>query len=87
LDYEPQSSFASVQKLNSGVNARRARLGVTGTFAGDWDYNLIFDFGGSTDIGGPSYIQNANITYTGLRDIKVPLVFDLGYMDTPFTLN
>src|SRR5262249_38636192 len=35
LDYHPQSRFASVQNLNSGVNARRARLGVVGKFAED----------------------------------------------------
>ena len=41
-------SKAAVQDLNSGVNARRARIGVVGKFAGDWNYSLIFDFGGST---------------------------------------
>src|SRR6202047_2714942 len=35
LNYQPASKFAAVQDLNSGVNARRARLGVTGKFAGD----------------------------------------------------
>jgi phosphate-selective porin OprO/OprP len=50
LDYQPQSrTFAAVQNLNSGVNARRARLGVTGKFDGDWNYTFIYDAGGSTD--------------------------------------
>src|SRR5260370_35547679 len=50
LDYTQQSrKFASVQDLNSGINARRGRIGVTGKFAGDWTYPLIYDFGGSTD--------------------------------------
>ena len=48
-DFHPQSKFAAVQDLNSGVNARWARLGVTGKFTTDWDCSLIYDFGGSTD--------------------------------------
>jgi phosphate-selective porin OprO/OprP len=87
LDYNPQSRAATVQNLNSGVNARRARIGVTGKFAGDWNYNLIYDFGGSTDAVGASGIQNAYITYNGFNKGPLPLAFDLGYMDTPFTLD
>jgi phosphate-selective porin OprO and OprP len=88
LNYDPQSKkFASVQDLNSGVNARRARLGIVGKFAGDWAYALIADFGGSTDVGGPSYIENAFLTYNGLNTGPLPLAFDIGYQDTPFTLD
>src|SRR5262249_24544659 len=92
LDYHPQSRLASVQNLNSGVNARRARLGVVGKFAGDWDYTFIYDFGGSSDglttPGAPnSGIQNAFITYNGLYKGPVPLAFDLGYLNTHFTLG
>ncbi|HVH80266.1 MAG TPA: porin [Stellaceae bacterium] len=93
LDYHPDSKFASVQNLNSGVNARRARLGVTGKFAGDWAYTLIYDFGGSTDEGPGGAgtttggIQTALITYNGLNKGPYPLAFDIGYLDTPFTLD
>jgi phosphate-selective porin OprO and OprP len=94
LDYEPQSKkFAAVQDLNSGVNARRARLGVTGKVAGDWDYMLIYDFGGSSDglpptAGAPSSgIESAYVTYNGLKKGPLPLAFDLGYMKTPFSLE
>ncbi len=93
LDYEPQSKSATVQNLNSGVNARRARLGVTGRVAGDWNYTLIYDFGGSSDglsptAGAPSSgIENAYVTYNGLNKGPVPLAFDLGYMTTPFSLE
>src|SRR3954451_20661568 len=45
--YQPASSFAPAQNLHSGVNARRARLGVTGKFAEDWHYTLIYELGGS----------------------------------------
>ena len=93
MDYHPDSKFASVQDLNSGVNARRARLGVTGKFAGDWTYTFIYDFGGSTDEGPggggvtTGGIQSAQITYNGLNRGPWPLAFDIGYMDTPFTLD
>ena len=93
LNYEPASKFASVQDLNSGVKARRARLGVTGKFAGDWNYTLIYDLGGSSDglpptAGAPtSGIQTAQLTYNGFNKGPLPLAFDIGYMDTPFTLQ
>lgn len=93
LNYSPGSKYASVQDLNSGVNARRARLGVTGKFGGDWAYTLIYDFGGTTDEGPggggvtSGGIQSALITYNGLNKGPYPMAFDIGYMDTPFTLD
>jgi phosphate-selective porin OprO/OprP len=90
LDYKPASKFASVQDLNSGVNARRARLGVVGRFMSDWNYTFIYDVGGSTDgypptTGAlPSGLENALLTYNGFMNHGVPLTFDLGYMDVPF---
>src|SRR5207248_9489397 len=92
FDYQPASRFAAVQNLHSGVNARRARLGVTGKFAGDWNYTFIYDFGGSSDgfpptSGAPSSgIQNALLTYNGFNKGPLPLAFDIGYLDTPFSL-
>jgi phosphate-selective porin OprO and OprP len=92
-NYSPASKFASVQDLNSGINARRARLGITGKFLGDWNYTFIYDFGGSSDAyppvtGAPaSGIENAFITYNGFNKGPLPLAFDLGYQDTPFTLD
>ena len=100
--YDPDTKFAAVQNLHGGVNARRARLGVTGKFAGDWNYTLIYDFGGSSDgfpgANGPtgaaplpgaptSGTEAAYVTYNGLNKGPLPLAFDLGYMDTPFTLD
>jgi len=93
LDYQPGSRFAAVHNLNSGVNARRARLGVTGKFDGDWAYTLIYDFGGSTDMGPGGAgtttggIEWASLTYNGLNKGPLPLAFDIGYIDTPFTLD
>jgi Phosphate-selective porin O and P len=48
-DYRPNTAATVPQHLNDGVNARRARIGVLGKFAGDWNYALIYDFAGSSD--------------------------------------
>jgi phosphate-selective porin OprO/OprP len=70
--------------LQSGVNARRARIGVLGKVAGDWNYALIADFGGSTDATPTSsIIENAYISYNGFR----PVGIDFGYIDVPWTLD
>jgi phosphate-selective porin OprO/OprP len=48
-DYRPNMAATSPQKLDSGENLRRARIGVIGKFFGDWNYALIYDFGGTAD--------------------------------------
>lgn len=48
-DYRPNTADTKPQRLDDGVNARRARIGVIGKFLGDWDYALIYDFAGSSD--------------------------------------
>jgi phosphate-selective porin OprO/OprP len=48
-DYRPNTAATVPQRLDDGVNLRRARIGVIGKFMGDWDYALIYDFGGTTD--------------------------------------
>ena len=48
-DYRPNTTATNPQRLDDGVNLRRARIGVIGKFLGDWDYALIYDFGGSSD--------------------------------------
>jgi phosphate-selective porin OprO/OprP len=79
---------------NGGVNARRARIGILGTFMGDWNYNLTYDFGGSSDGfgglsagalsgGGTSGINNAYISYVGIKSLAI----EAGYMDVPYTLD
>lgn len=82
--------------LDSGVNARRARLGIGGTFANDWAYRLIYDFGASADSttagvsgGVTSGVENAYFTYNGFYKPAnaVPVAMDAGYMDVPWTLD
>lgn len=48
-DYRPNTGDTKPQRLDDGVNARRARIGVLGKFLGDWEYGLIYEFGGSSD--------------------------------------
>jgi phosphate-selective porin OprO/OprP len=48
-NYRPNTAATSPQKLDDGINARRARIGVLGKFLGDWNYALIYDFGGTSD--------------------------------------
>ena len=48
-DYHPNTAATSPQRLDDGINARRARIGVLGKFMGDWNYGLIYDFGGTSD--------------------------------------
>ncbi len=83
-DYRPNTALTIPQTLNDGVNARRARIGVTGRFARDWDYALIYDFGGTQD--GTGQLENAFLTYRGFRDFY-NLAIDGGYLDVPYTLD
>jgi len=86
-DWRPASTGTSPRNLDSGVNARRARLGVQGKFLGDWGYALIYDFGGSQDSGGgginKSGIENAFVSYNGISQTHLML----GYMDVPYSLD
>jgi phosphate-selective porin OprO and OprP len=89
LDVHPQQSTGP-HNLTSGVDIRRARIGVVGKVAGDWNYTLIFDFGGSAESDNAAVtgarstdIENAFITYNGFH----PVAIDLGYLDVPFTLD
>jgi phosphate-selective porin OprO/OprP len=103
-DYRPNTAATSPQRLDDGVNVRRARIGVIGKFLGDWDYALIYDFGGSSDGfdstasvggapvgflpgGGVSGIENAYLSYTGLKPFGGKLAIEGGVMDLPYTLD
>src|SRR4051812_15934661 len=92
--YHPDTLATVPQHLDSGFNARRARIGVLGTFMSDWNYALIYDFGGSSDGfggtavgslpgGGTSGIENAYLSYTGIKGLAI----EGGYMDAPYTLD
>ncbi|MDB5396503.1 MAG: Phosphatespecific outer rane porin OprP Pyrophosphatespecific outer rane porin OprO [Rhodospirillales bacterium] len=85
VDFSPKSKSAGPQALNSGFNVRRARIGVTGKAAGDFTYQLVYDFGGSSDAlaAGNSDLQAAQVGYTGIKNV----IIEGGYSDTFFTLD
>ncbi len=93
VNTDARNSHVGPTQLNSGENVRRARLGVTGKFMGDWAYSLIYDFGGSTDNGpgtpgstaatASGGIETAELSYTGFR----PFVVEGGIQDVPYTLD
>lgn len=58
--------------LNSGTNFRRARFGIDGKLFKDFDYALIYEFGGSgaEDAG---HIQEAWAQYTALKPWRIRL--------------
>jgi phosphate-selective porin OprO/OprP len=103
-DYRPNTTATVPQGLDDGVNLRRARIGVLGKFFGDWNYALIYDFGGSSDgFGGTasaggvpvgflpggavSGVENAYLSYTGIKPFGGTLAIEGGIMDLPFTLG
>jgi phosphate-selective porin OprO/OprP len=103
-NYRPNTAATTPQHLDDGVNLRRARIGVIGKFMGDWDYALIYDFGGSSDGfggtasaggtavgflpgGGVSGVENAYLSYTGIKPFGGKLAIEGGVMDLPYTLD
>ncbi|MDR6302670.1 phosphate-selective porin OprO/OprP [Nitrobacter vulgaris] len=80
-NYTPNSSATVPQDLQDGVNARRARIGITGIFARDWVYALIGEFGGSQD--GTGTINNAFLSYKGFENTSI----DIGYMKVMWSLE
>jgi phosphate-selective porin OprO/OprP len=79
---------AGSNDLNSGTNFRRARLGIEGTFAKDWNYALTGEFGGS---GGESTTLNqAYVEYAGwkpLSSLVNPVRLRIGAWATPAGLE
>ena len=103
-DFRPDTAATSPQKLDSGENVRRARIGVIGKFLSDWNFALIYDFGGTSDGfggtasaggvpvgflpgGGTSGIENAYLSYTGLKPFGGKMAVEGGIMDIPYTLD
>lgn len=55
--------------LNSGTNIRRGRLGLEGKVFGDFDYNILLDFGGSgTD--GNTTLHELWLQYSAFKPFK-----------------
>src|ERR1700760_2398782 len=103
-DYRPNTTSTLPQRLDDGTNLRRARIGVAGKFLSDWNFALIYDFGGSSDGfggtgsvngapvgflpgGGLSGVENAYLSYTGLKPGGGTLAVEAGVMDVLWSLD
>lgn len=66
----PAAVTGSPRDLNDGTNFRRARFGIDGKLYKDFDYALIYEFGGSgaEDTG---HIQEAWVQYTYFKPWRI----------------
>jgi phosphate-selective porin OprO/OprP len=81
-NFRPDSSLVGAQNLSNGVNARRARIGVTGEAAGNFGFALVYDTGNSSD-QTPKGIETAQVIYNGFKGFAA----EFGYSNTFFTLD
>jgi phosphate-selective porin OprO/OprP len=81
--FKPDSTVVGTQHLASGVNARRARIGVSGKTAGGWTYQFVYDAGNSQDATAAG-IQVAQISYAGFKGVLIDLP---GYSEPPYPLD
>ncbi len=83
-DWRPGAFLpAADRNAHNGVNARRARIGLTGVFMRDWEWAIVGEFGGSEDITGSAQLNNAYMIYKGFGNTWL----EVGYMDVPYTLD
>lgn len=81
---EPDPAFGTntPNELNSGMNIRRARLGVEGTFYKIWDYKFEYDFSrGNGTVG--SGITDAFVRLNHTNELS----YKLGSFKEPFSLE
>jgi phosphate-selective porin OprO and OprP len=85
--YDEKGNRNYTNDLSSGYNFRRARLGVEGTFAKDWNYNLTGEFGGSG--GEAAQLNQAYVEYAGWKPFGLvnPLRLRIGAWATPTGLE
>jgi phosphate-selective porin OprO/OprP len=84
--YDRRNTVPGATDFNSGTNFRRARLGVEGTFARDWNYALTTDFGGSGSEG--VQLNAAYVEYAGLKPADgVAVRLRIGAWATPTGLE
>lgn len=69
----PNRENNAARDFSDGFYFRRARFGVEGTMARDFNYRLLLELGGS-GTEGPTRINDAWIAYTGIA----PFTFQLG---------
>jgi len=60
---------AHARNLKDGDLFRRARIGIDGTVYGDWDYRILFDFGG-TGTENTGQVYETWVQYSGLKPFR-----------------
>jgi phosphate-selective porin OprO/OprP len=68
----------AARDLSDGAYFRRARLGVEGTIARDFNYRFLMELGGA-GTEGPTRINDAYVAYTGVA----PFTFQVGAFSPP----
>jgi phosphate-selective porin OprO and OprP len=78
----PNRENNAARDFGDGFYFRRARFGVEGTMARDFNYRLLLELGGS-GTEGPTRINDAWIAYTGFA----PFTFQLGAFSPPANMD
>ncbi len=78
----PNRENTAARDFSDGFYFRRARFGVEGTIARDWNYRLLLELGGS-GAEGPTRINDAWMSYTGFA----PFTFQLGAFSPPANMD
>jgi phosphate-selective porin OprO/OprP len=78
----PNRENTAARDFSDGFYFRRARFGVEGTIARDFNYRLLLELGGS-GTEGPTRINDAWIAYTGIA----PFTFQLGAFAPPANMD
>ena len=78
----PNRENNAARDFSDGFYFRRARFGVEGTIARDFNYRLLLELGGA-GTEGPTRINDAWIAYTGLA----PFTFQLGAFSPPANMD
>jgi phosphate-selective porin OprO/OprP len=78
----PNRENNAARDFSDGFYFRRARFGVEGTLASDFNYRLLLELGGS-GTEGPTRINDAWIAYTGFA----PFTFQLGAFAPPANMD
>src|SRR5262245_29193153 len=74
----PNRENDAARDLSNGAYFRRARIGVEGAIARDFNYRFLAEFGGA-GTEGPTRINDAYLAYTGFA----PFTFQLGAFSPP----
>ena len=78
----PNRENSAARDFSDGFYFRRARFGVEGLIARDWNYRLLLELGGS-GTEGPTRINDAWIAYNGFA----PFSFQLGAFSPPANMD